>query len=71
MQLKKELAKRKGEEAGTKLLFPMILQLGIVMIIVIARIAGILKEQKEGGNGSGIVIADNKEYEKCEEFFIR
>ena len=30
-----------------------------------------LKEQKEGGNGSGIVIADNKEYEKCEEFFIR
>lgn len=36
LQLKKELAKRKGEEAGTKLLFPMILQLGIVMIIVIA-----------------------------------
>ena len=36
LQLKKELAKRKGEETGTKLLFPMILQLGIVMIIVIA-----------------------------------
>lgn len=36
LQLKRELAKRKGEEAGTKLLFPMILQLGIVMFIVIA-----------------------------------
>jgi hypothetical protein len=29
------LAKRLGEEAGTKLLFPMILMLGIVMVIVI------------------------------------
>ena len=36
LQLKRELAKKKGEEAGTRLLFPMILQLGVVMIIVIA-----------------------------------
>ncbi len=34
LQLKRELAKRKGEEAGTKLLFPMILQLVAVMVIV-------------------------------------
>ncbi len=32
--LKRELAKKKGEEAGTKLLFPMILLLGVVMVIV-------------------------------------
>ena len=36
LQLKRELAKKKGEEAGTRLLFPMILQPGVVMIIVIA-----------------------------------
>lgn len=33
---KKEMAKKKGEEAGTKLLFPMIVLLGIVMVIVIS-----------------------------------
>ena len=33
---RKKQARKLGEEAGTKLLFPMILQLGIVMIIVIA-----------------------------------
>lgn len=33
--LKRELAKKKGEEAGTKLLFPMFVLLGIVMIIVV------------------------------------
>lgn len=32
--LKRELAKKKGEEAGTKLLFPMIILLGVVMVIV-------------------------------------
>ncbi len=36
LQMKRELARKKGEEAGTRLLFPMILQLGVVMIIVIA-----------------------------------
>lgn len=30
------MAKKKGEEAGTKLLFPMIVLLGIVMVIVIS-----------------------------------
>lgn len=35
VQTRKELAKKKGEEAGTKLLFPMIALLGVVMIIVI------------------------------------
>lgn len=35
VQARKELAKKKGEEAGTKLLFPMIVLLGIVMVIVI------------------------------------
>jgi hypothetical protein len=35
LQIKKELAKKKGEEASTKLLFPMIVLLGIVMIIVV------------------------------------
>lgn len=35
LQLKKELAKKKGEEAGTKLLFPMIVQLGIVMVVIV------------------------------------
>ncbi|MGN0395518.1 MAG: hypothetical protein ACI4EF_09150 [Coprococcus sp.] len=34
MQLKRELAKKRGEEAGTKLLFPMILLLAAVMVIV-------------------------------------
>jgi hypothetical protein len=29
------LAKRLGEEAGTKLLFPMMLMLGIVVVIVV------------------------------------
>ena len=32
---RKELAKRIGEEAGTKLLFPMMLMLLIVIVIVI------------------------------------
>jgi hypothetical protein len=35
LQFRKELAKKKGEEASTKLLFPMIILLGIVMIIVV------------------------------------
>lgn len=35
IQARKELAKKKGEEAGTKLLFPMIVLLGIVMVIVV------------------------------------
>lgn len=35
LQFKRELAKKKGEEAGTKLLFPMIVELGIVMVIII------------------------------------
>jgi hypothetical protein len=29
------LAKRLGEEAGTKLLFPMIMMLGMVIVIII------------------------------------
>ncbi len=32
---KRNLVKRKGEEAGTKLLFPMILLLGIVMVLIL------------------------------------
>lgn len=28
------MAKRKGEEAGTKLLLPMVVLLGVVMVIV-------------------------------------
>lgn len=35
LQTRKEIAKRRGEEAGTKLLFPMITLLGVVMVIVI------------------------------------
>lgn len=35
MQARKEIARKKGEEAGTKLLFPMMLLLGIVMVIVV------------------------------------
>ena len=35
MQTRKEIARKKGEEAGTKLLFPMMLLLGIVMVIVV------------------------------------
>ena len=34
MQIRKEMAKRKGEEAGTKLLLPMVVLLGVVMVIV-------------------------------------
>ena len=34
MQTRKEMAKRKGEEAGTKLLLPMVVLLGVVMVIV-------------------------------------
>ena len=33
-QTRKEMAKRKGEEAGTKLLIPMVVLLGVVMVIV-------------------------------------
>lgn len=36
LQARKEMAKKKGEEAGTKLLFPMVVLLGIVMVIVIS-----------------------------------
>lgn len=32
---RKHAAKRYGEEAGTKLLFPMMLMLGIVMVILL------------------------------------
>ena len=32
--MRQESAKRLGEEAGTKLLFPMIILLGVVMFIV-------------------------------------
>jgi hypothetical protein len=35
IQTRKELAKKRGEEAGTKLLFPMMVQMAIVMIIVV------------------------------------
>jgi hypothetical protein len=35
LQARKELAKKRGEEAGTKLLFPMIVLMAIVMIIVV------------------------------------
>lgn len=35
LQLRKELAKKKGEEAGTRLLFPMLLLLGTVIVIVV------------------------------------
>jgi Flp pilus assembly protein TadB len=35
LQLRKELAKKKGEEASTKLLFPMILLLATVMLIIV------------------------------------
>ena len=33
---RKELALRKGEEASTKLLIPMFLMLGVVMVMVVA-----------------------------------
>ena len=33
--LRRNLAKKKGEEAGTKLLFPMIMMLGVVMAVII------------------------------------
>lgn len=35
LQMRRELARRKGEEAGTRLLFPMIILLGVVMVIVV------------------------------------
>ena len=35
LELKKEYTRRKGEEASTKLLFPMIILLATVMIIII------------------------------------
>ena len=35
LQVRKEIARKKGEEAGTKLLFPMMILLGVVMLIVI------------------------------------
>ncbi len=35
LEAKKEFTRRKGEEASTKMLFPMILLLGIVMVIII------------------------------------
>ena len=34
MQTRKELAKREGEEAGKKLLLPMVVLLGVVIVIV-------------------------------------
>ena len=33
---RKKLARRKGEELGTKLLLPMMLLLGVVMVIIMA-----------------------------------
>lgn len=35
LEERKQIAKKKGEEASTKLLFPMILMLGVVMVIVV------------------------------------
>ncbi|MDO4326314.1 MAG: hypothetical protein Q4E24_09840 [bacterium] len=35
LQQRRELAKKAGEEAGTKLLFPMVMMLGVVMVIVV------------------------------------
>lgn len=35
LQARKEFARKKGEEAGTRLLFPMIVLLGVVMVIVV------------------------------------
>ena len=34
MQQRKNMAKKQGEEAGTKMLLPMMMMLGIVMVIV-------------------------------------
>ncbi|MCR4691813.1 MAG: type II secretion system F family protein [Lachnospiraceae bacterium] len=34
-EIRRNLARKKGEEAGTKLLFPMILMLGVVMAVII------------------------------------
>lgn len=34
-QMRKELAKKKGEEAGTRLLLPMVLLLGVVIVIIV------------------------------------
>lgn len=35
LRARKEFARKKGEEAGTRLLFPMIVLLGVVMVIVV------------------------------------
>ena len=35
LRIRKNLAKKKGEEAGTKLLFPMMMMLGVVMAVII------------------------------------
>lgn len=35
MEQRKNLAKRLGEEAGTKLLLPMMLMLSIIMVLII------------------------------------
>ncbi len=35
LRMRRNLAKKKGEEAGTKLLFPMMLMLGVVMAVII------------------------------------
>lgn len=34
LEQRKSLARRLGEEAGTKLLFPLLLLLGVVMVLV-------------------------------------
>ena len=36
LKQRRDLARRKGEEASTKLLLPMFLMLGIVMVLVVA-----------------------------------
>ena len=35
LEQRKDLAKRQGEEAGTKLLLPLFIMLGIVMVMIV------------------------------------
>ena len=56
--VRRENAKRVGEEAGTKLLFPMIVLLGVVMFIVIVPALcrwGCNKHIREAGRPDGSV----------------
>lgn len=47
---RKDLALRKGEEASTKLLIPMFLMLGIVMIMVVAPAFYHCRDEMDRGN---------------------